>query len=235
MCEPLCDGERKRRASKSILLLMPTAIPLQHSSPLHESAPVPSLPVSENPSEIRVPVPLRPRPARLNTVWQTFGDIRVTLRPIRPSDAPREQAFVRALSPESRYLRFMGSMRELTPQMLVQFTQIDYDRKMAYIATMREGGHEVQIGVCRYVAIPGSTRCEFALTVADRWHRQGLGTCMMTLLTAYARSCGFRCMFGSVLGSNHAMLSLCKALGFVLEDSNEGPQVRRAVLCLGKA
>jgi len=49
----------------------------------------------------------------------------VTLRPIRAEDAGIEQEFVRGLSDESRYYRFMDMLRELTPQMLKHLTEID--------------------------------------------------------------------------------------------------------------
>jgi acetyltransferase len=40
-------------------------------------------------------------------------------------------------SPTSRsYFRFMQAVHELTPEMLVRFTQIDYDREMALIAVV---------------------------------------------------------------------------------------------------
>ena len=39
-----------------------------------------------------------------------------------------EQEFVKNLSDESKYYRFMDTLRELTQSMLVRFTQIDYDR-----------------------------------------------------------------------------------------------------------
>ncbi|MCZ7653670.1 MAG: hypothetical protein M5R42_04360 [Rhodocyclaceae bacterium] len=43
---------------------------------------------------------------------------RVVIRPIRPADAGIEQDFVRGLSDDSRYNRFMGQLRELAPRKL---------------------------------------------------------------------------------------------------------------------
>ena len=40
--------------------------------------------------------------------------------------------FVRNLSEQSRFFRFMRMLQELTPEMLARFTQIDYDREMAF-------------------------------------------------------------------------------------------------------
>lgn len=101
-----------------------------------------------------------------------------------------EQAFLSGLSPESRYFRFMGTMRELTPQMLLRFTRIDYDRELAFVATVQEDARETEIGVCRYVANPDGESCEFAVATADGWQRRGLGRRMMRHLIEAARACG---------------------------------------------
>jgi acetyltransferase len=58
----------------------------------------------------------------------------VTIRPIRPADAELERAFVHGLSDEARYFRFHDSLRDLTPRMLLQFTEIDYYDQLALIA-----------------------------------------------------------------------------------------------------
>src|SRR5690606_29180613 len=83
----------------------------------------------------------------------------ITIRPIRPEDAELEQDFVYRLSAESKYFRFMEQRRELTPSMLVRFTQIDYDREMALIATRDLYGEEQHIGVSRYVSLPEYRKC----------------------------------------------------------------------------
>jgi len=174
---------------------------------------------------------IHPYPVDLVTHWQPNQGPPVTLRPIRPEDAAIEQAFVQSLSAESRQLRFMNAMRELTPVMLARFTQIDYDREMALIATIEDNG-EREIGVVRYVTNPDGESCEFALVVADEWQRRGLGRRMMTLLIDVARARGLREMIGHVLAENRSMLRLSESLGFVVGESTEGPQVRHVALAL---
>jgi acetyltransferase len=175
---------------------------------------------------------IHPYPAHLVSAWQPHEGPRVTLRPIRPEDAEMEQAFVKSLSAETRYFRFMDTLRELTPQMLVRFTQIDYDREMAFVAVVAEGGRETEVGVARYVANPDGASCEFALVVADGWQRKGLGRRMMEQLVDVARARGLKSMVGHVLAENRGMLSLCQKLGFVVADSDEGPMVKRVTLSL---
>lgn len=176
-------------------------------------------------------VAIHPYPATLVSAWQPHGAPLVTLRPIRPEDAEIERAFVQGLSAESRYFRFMGALRELTPQMLARFTQIDYDREMAFIATVGEES-ETEIAVCRYVTNPDGDSCEFAIVIADEWQRRGLGRRMMGALVDVARSRGLREMMGHILAHNRGMIALCEELGFSVADSSGDPGVKRVVLTL---
>jgi acetyltransferase len=175
---------------------------------------------------------IHPYPTALVSHWQPREGPRVTLRPIRPEDAEMEKDFIRELSAESRYFRFMDTLRELTPQMLVRFTQIDYDREMAFVATLRAQDAEREVGVARYVANPDGESCEYAIVIADGWQGKGLGRRMMEQLIAVARSRGLRSMVGHVLAENRGMLALAQKLGFVIGDSTEGATVKRATLAL---
>jgi acetyltransferase len=177
---------------------------------------------------------IHPYPTHLVGTWQPHEGPEVTLRPIRPEDAEMEQAFVKDLSAETRYFRFMDTLRELTPQMLMRFTQIDYDREMAFVATVDQAGRETEVGVARYVANPDGASCEFALVIADGWQRKGLGRRMMQQLIEVARARDLRTMVGHVLGENRGMLALCQKLGFVVADSAEGPMVKRVALALAE-
>ncbi|MBI3935359.1 MAG: GNAT family N-acetyltransferase [Betaproteobacteria bacterium] len=151
----------------------------------------------------------------------------VTIRPIRGEDADIEQAFVRGLSGESRYYRFMDTLRELTPQMLSHFTQIDYAREMALIAVVLEQDRQRQIGVARYVIGPDGASCEFAIVVADEWQRRGVGRALMQALIGAAREQGLQTMFGDVLAGNHRMLHFMSTLGFRLRSDEDDARVVR--------
>jgi acetyltransferase len=153
-------------------------------------------------------------PAQLVQLVTLRDGATVTLRPIRPEDAAIEADFVRNLSDESRYYRFMDHLRELPPKMLSHFTEVDYLDHMALIATADDHGTEKQIGVARYILIPGTLQCEFALVVADEWQRHGVGTLLLQQLIAAARVRGLTLMFGEVLPANNKMLALTRRLGF---------------------
>lgn len=177
---------------------------------------------------------IHPYPPELETTWQLPDGTDVLVRPIRPEDAEIEQDFVKNLSAESKYFRFMQSMEELTPMMLARFTQIDYDREMALVAVVNEHRPDASIlGVVRYVSNPDRQSCEFALTVADDWQKKGIGRQLMQRLMMVARDRGIEIMEGEVLSANSKMLRLCERLGFRTVRQAEEPdvvQVRRHLI-----
>ncbi|KXB32327.1 acetyl-CoA synthetase [Dechloromonas denitrificans] len=171
-----------------------------------------------------------PYPVHLVQEWQMNDGKVVTIRPIRPEDAELEQEFVKNMSDESRYYRFMDTLRELTQTMLVRFTQIDYDREMALVATINdEEGKESQIGVSRYVVNPDGESVEFALAVGDGWQKCGVGRKLMTALIDCARSKGYRAVVGDVLSTNTKMFRLMTSLGFTIHPHPDDTAVKRVV------
>jgi acetyltransferase len=158
---------------------------------------------------------------------------RVKIRPIRAEDADIEQAFVRGLSDESRYFRFMDMLRELSPQMLKQLTDIDYHNQMALIAVTESKGRETEIAVARYVVVPGGENCEFAIVVDDDWQGKGIATPLMQSLIESARQRKLRNMIGIVLTSNHRMLHFVSRLGFHAAMDPEDPTQMQVTKDLG--
>lgn len=168
-----------------------------------------------------------PYPTQLVSQWQLADGTDITIRPIRPEDAELVQAFVRGLSEESKYFRFMSSMQELTETMLVRFTQIDYSREMALIAVTLAQNREIELGVARYAINPDGDSCEFALVVADSFQGKGLGQKLMVVLMEAARSKGLSMIEGEVLSNNHNMLNLMMRLGFAVKTSKDDQSVMR--------
>jgi len=167
-----------------------------------------------------------PYPTHLISNWQLADGTDITIRPIRPEDAELEQEFVHGLSEESRYFRFMNSVQELTPTMLVLFTQIDYSREMALIAVTQIEGKEVELGVTRFATNPDGESCEFAIVIADSMRGKGLGQKLISSLMDAARSKGLKIMEGEVISSNSSMLKFMARLGFTIETSTEDSGIK---------
>lgn len=153
-------------------------------------------------------------PFDLVDVWHTPDGTRVLIRPVHAQDLELVQAFVRELSPESRYNRFHGAVKELTPGMARWATHVDYDRHMALIAVVYQDGREIEIGAARYAVSPDGETAEFAVAVADAWQGRGVGARLLRGVIEVAARRGLRWMEGDVLATNRGMRALARKLGF---------------------
>lgn len=140
--------------------------------------------------------------------------------------------FFNGLSDETRYNRMMNALRELSPAMMVRFTQLDYAREMALIGVIEENGGDAIVGVSRFVSNPDGDSCEFALVVRDDQQGKGLGRILMEQLFDAAREKGLKIMEGEIFANNTNMLRLMDKLGFAVSPHTEDPGLRMAIKTL---
>jgi acetyltransferase len=122
------------------------------------------------------------------------------IRALAAQDAARLQAFVRALSPQTRRERYFSAIQELSPAQLQR--------------TLHAVAPDVSLAALAGESIVGVAECsggEFAVVVADAWQGSGLGRALMERLLAEARG---RRLHGIVNKGNRAMLRLARSLGF---------------------
>ncbi|MFC5547085.1 GNAT family N-acetyltransferase [Massilia aerilata] len=163
-----------------------------------------------------------PYPAELERrVDSALGPL--LLRPIRPEDAPAHVAFFHGLSQEDVHYRMFGMMRELSAAQLARFTQIDYAREMAFIATRKAAsGADETLGVARMQADPDNIAGEFAIAVRSDLKGKGLGLILMACLLDYCRARGLATLRGTALAGNVRMHGLARACGFELRATADG-------------
>jgi acetyltransferase len=162
---------------------------------------------------------IRPYPQELEQQVQWQGQP-LLLRPIKPEDGQAHVAFFNALDPEDVRYRMFIRMRELQLSELARFTQIDYDREMAFIATRRRADGEYEtLGVARAIADPDNVQAEFAIIVRSDLKGQGLGPMLMTKLIDYCRRRGIREIVGETLAHNTHLLNLVTKLGFDVKST----------------
>ena len=168
----------------------------------------------------------------------------IHIRAIRPDDKQRLLALFENLSSRSIYFRFFQTKQRLTDAELHYFTELDFTRDVALVATLQEGQEEYIIGVGRYFRITENgkltTHAEVAFTVADAHQGRGVGTLLLEHLAALARMQGIDTFEAYVLGENNRMLEVFEASGFTVQraldtgvfhvsfPTAETPQVRTA-------
>lgn len=149
------------------------------------------------------------------------------LRAICPDDAPRLQAFHERLSPQAICFRFFGIMPELTSAFAERLSHVDYDERMAVVATPSADASAPIIAVARYERT-ARTEAEFALVVEDDWQGKGIGPRLLWALAEYARDHEITTFIAEVMYTNERMLALLRHARFpVTMRMREGRVVAR--------
>jgi acetyltransferase len=151
----------------------------------------------------------------------------ITIRPIRPDDAPKLQAAFKRLSSQSIYYRFLQIFSQLTDQQARDFANLDYYQRMALVAETREAGELNLIGVARYAWLPGEEPglAESAVVVIDEYQKRGLGSLLLRRLVRYARSHDVQAFLATVHVSNAQIMRFIQRSGFPAEKRMIEPGV----------
>jgi RimJ/RimL family protein N-acetyltransferase len=163
-----------------------------------------------------------------------MGDGRqLLLRPICPEDAePLRQGFS-LLHPEEVRMRFMYSMKELSPAMAQRLCTLDSRSDFALVAAEPlPPGEALITSVVRASIDENGQSAEFAILVSHYVAGQGLGQLLMKQIARWARLKRLDELYGDVLEDNTAMLKLADSLGFQREHRLPDPGVVRVRLRL---
>ncbi len=162
---------------------------------------------------------IRPYPSQYMSCFTLKNDLHTTIRPVRPEDEPLLVQFHQKLSAESVYMRYahmMNLQHRIAHDRLTRICFIDYDREMVLVADHKDptsGEHQL-LGVGRLTRYHNSDSAEFAMIIADRFQKQGLGTELLGRLIEIARSEGIAQIEAYMLPSNVAMRKICDRFGF---------------------
>ena len=175
---------------------------------------------------------IRPYPRELEECVNLRSGRHVTLRPIRPEDEDTHRAFLASLSDDDLRLRFFGVVqREFDHKDIARFTQIDYDREMAFIATAPdEAGQPETLGVMRTNTKPDNSEAEFAIVVRSDMKGEGLGSMLFHKGIQYTKARGTEKLMGQTMLENKAMQGLARKFGFAISPDPHDEDLVEMVL-----
>jgi acetyltransferase len=180
--------------------------------------------VLHRPEEKIAPLAICPYPARYEGRARLKMGGEVTIRPIRPEDEPKMVEFHKALSDESVYYRYAGTLKldmRVAHERLARLCFIDYDREMALIAEL-EGK---LVAVARLTRLSGTRDGEFALLVSDSMQGQGLGRALLSRLFDVGRDWKLARIVATILPGNVPMRRVCEHLGFTFHGETDAVKV----------
>lgn len=179
---------------------MTTVQTLEHPRVLADQQGQPHFRVPDDAARLGGPLPLR-------------DGVVVRVRPIEPGDTERLLAFHTRLSPDSITFRYFGPVPVLAPERAERLTHVDYENRMALVATTGFGANEQIIAVVRYERIEPAT-AEVAFVVEDDWQGHGIATQLLYRLAIYARPRGFTAFVAEIMMSNVRMREVIRNAGF---------------------
>ena len=143
----------------------------------------------------------------------------LVIRPIHPDDWTRLMALHLRLSAETQRMRFFVRMRRLDAKFARRLSNVDFDRRAAFVACDPARGEIHAVARYEWTA-PG--QAELALVVEDPYQGYGLGTFMLERLAAHARDHGIIELTAQVLLENARMIALLRDSGYPHDTSVDG-------------
>jgi GNAT superfamily N-acetyltransferase len=132
------------------------------------------------------------------------NDLMVCFGTVTDEDEPAILAFLSQLSDQSRRFRFFCAAIDLRAEVHREMMGNDGDHHglLARLPGDRVVGHAI------YIRLPGKSRAEVAVEVADDLHHLGLATQLMIRLAEHADARGISGFFAEVLPENRDMLAV---------------------------
>lgn len=161
---------------------------------------------------MKPPAPFEERTMRLDDGRE------LTIRAIRPEDAPRLQDAMHRMSSETRRLRFFTPMRDLPDALARDLANVDFAARAALVVTL--GGEDAIRAIGRYSRDEDGA-AEVAFAVEDDLQGHGLASLMLQLLAEIALANGFEVLTGDTLAENAAMLAVFRKSGFPMHTVPE--------------
>lgn len=158
-------------------------------------------------------------PEELETWKTTKTGLDIFFRPVKISDEPLLKEFIYSLSDRSLHRRFITLRKDMPHERLQELVVIDYTKKMAVLASIRQGQKETVVGVGQYVIIEATHSADVAFMVRDDYQNRGIGTELLHYLTYLAKRQGLLGFTAAVVSDNEPMLHVFEKLGADIETT----------------
>ena len=151
------------------------------------------------------------------------NNLQVKVRSVVPSDRAHFVKGMDALSEASRFYRFHGHGFRLNDRILDYLTDLDDVNHVALGALCKKGREEEAIGVGRFIRSQSNEKeAELALTICDAYQRRGIGSLLLTCLSAMARDRGIERFTFAMHAERGALISKLQTLGTHVRGMDSG-------------
>jgi GNAT superfamily N-acetyltransferase len=174
-----------------------------------------------HPNQIALPHSIQPYPRKYEVATPFSGELKISFRPIQPTDEDLLKELFYSHSKETIIHRYFTSLHHLSHEQVQKFVTLDYRNDMAIVGLVPFEGRERILCVGRYFRERATDDAEVALTVHDDFQHRGIGTFLLKYLMKIAAENGLRAFTADVLSDNHAMMAVFQKTVKKIETSLE--------------
>lgn len=162
--------------------------------------------------QIFIPESAHLYPRELETE-ESFGDLKIRFRAIRPSDEEEMRRLFYRFSDQSVYYRYFTRVRSMPHSKMQQYANVDYMTTLSLVGLVGEVGTGHIIAEGRFVKHKDRNMADVAFIVDEEHQGRGIATYLIQLLMHHAKERGLEGFTADVLASNKAMMKVFEKVG----------------------
>ncbi len=156
---------------------------------------------------------------------ERFEGVELFFRPVKSSDERLFQEYLYKLSERSVQLRFFQIRKAFPHDFAQEAVSGDYVEKLGIVATLGTSDMSPIVASGHWILDFNENMAEVAFSVAEGYHRKGIGTHLLRFLMRVARERGIRGFKATVLAGNMAMMGVFQKSGCILHTKYDGGEI----------
>jgi acyl-CoA hydrolase/GNAT superfamily N-acetyltransferase len=156
-------------------------------------------------------------PAKVCCAHVFKDGLKVSFRPIKPSDEDQMRMLFYRFSDQAVYSRYFTSIKTMPHKKMQEYVNVNYNHIMSIVGIVEAAGTEKIIAEARYVRTRQDSFADTAFIVDEEYHSKGIASYLFELLIRTAREEGVRGFTADVLATNKAMLKVYEKSPFPVQ------------------
>jgi acyl-CoA hydrolase/GNAT superfamily N-acetyltransferase len=153
---------------------------------------------------------------------QTFkGGLKVSFRPIKPSDEEEMRRLFYRFSDDAVYYRYFGHVKTMPHARMQEYVNVDWARAMSIVGLVESDGQSRIIAEARYIRETKGALAEVVFVVDEDYQGRGIATYLYKILVELAKERGLKGFTADVLFSNQGMMKVFRKGGWPIKAELE--------------
>lgn len=163
---------------------------------------------------------ISPYPKEFMEKAKLKNGLKILIRPSRPEDENELLVLFNSFSTKTKKLYFFKKMENITRELTLNYTQIDYDREITLVAETA-GKKRKLIGLANLKMNFYNSSGEMDMVVGDHWQFEDLGSTFADCLIKIAKRRKIYKIYAYFSKNNKPMANILEKRGFKLENRKE--------------